>query len=531
MSRRDYFLLGLFGFALVLIVSFFQTSPGYMDADYYLAGGISLSKGLGFNEYILWNYLDDPSGIPHPSHAYWMPLASMLSAMGMVITGVTNFSSGRTLFILIVSAIAPLTARLSYSIYRLREYALLAGIFAAIPAFYLAYLGTTDTFGLYMVLGCLWLLIAGDPGLSENLKLSLLGLVSGLMHLGRADGVVWLFLGFLYLVIGKSKGKFSVDLRATLSARAAFAAAALVGGYLVIMGPWMLRNLSAFGSLLSPAGLSTLWLVHYDDLYAYPGDQITFARWLASGAAAILRARWNALSINLQTAFAVQGAIFLTPLIIAGLWKARQHRAVIIGLLYWLITLFIMTGIFPEVGWRGGFFHSGAAIQPLFWAAAPAGLAEFVRLGVQIRRWNWKQAWSFFRAGSILLLAILTLITAGRRLSEFGATSDGWDQSARNYTEIEAELDRIGAAESDIVMVNNPPGYYVATGRPAISIPDGGVSTTLAVAERYGGKYLILEPNHPRGMVDVYNRIEGDAWLQYIKTIGEAHIFRISAEQ
>ena len=228
MSRREYFLLGSFGLTIVLVVSSFQTSPGYMDADYYLAGGINLAKGSGFNDYILWNYLDDPRGIPHPSHTYWMPLASLLSALGMVITGAANFSSGRIFFILAASTIAPLTARLSYSIYRVREYALLAGIFAALPGFYLAYLGTTDTFGIYMVLGCLWLLIAGDRGLSEPLKLSLLGLVSGLMHLARADGVVWLLLGFFYLVIGRFNGKLSFNLCGRRPAQLIVAAGALV---------------------------------------------------------------------------------------------------------------------------------------------------------------------------------------------------------------------------------------------------------------------------------------------------------------
>lgn len=525
MNLREYIILGLFGLGVVLVVTVFQSSPGYMDADYYMAGGVSLAQGSGFKEFFIWNYLNDPKGIPHPSHAYWMPLASIVSALGMMVTGLENFSSARIFFVIIAAAIAPLTACLSYSIYRVRDYALLAGIFAVIPGFYLAYLGTTDSFGINMVLGCIWLLIVGFRGSFNLLKFSILGIVSGLLHLGRADGIIWFILGIIFI--------FTTSLRESLKdkpqgrfTKLAIAICALVGGYLLIMGPWMLRNLSVFGTLLSPGGLRTLWLINYDDLFAYPGNQVTFARWLASGIPEIVGARWHALTVNLQTAIAVQGKIFLAPLMIAGLWKVRDHRSVKMGGIYWLVTLFIMTAIFPEVGWRGGFFHSGAAIQPLLWAAAPAGLAAFITLGVRIRRWDYRQAWRFFRIGSIVLVVLLTFVSVGRRVTGSIESSNVWDQSTQVYTQIEAEFAAMGISKDEIVMVNNPPGFYLATGRFAISIPNGDIDTTLAAAERYNAKYIILEPNHPKGMEIVFNDPEATEKLHYLKTIQGARIFQ-----
>jgi len=47
-----------------------QPSPGYMDADYYYAGGLQMVNGHGFFEPYLWYYLDDPARLPHPSQAY-----------------------------------------------------------------------------------------------------------------------------------------------------------------------------------------------------------------------------------------------------------------------------------------------------------------------------------------------------------------------------------------------------------------------------------------------------------------------------
>jgi len=528
MKWSDYLLPGLLGFGLVLLVSGYQASPGYMDADYYMAGGMSLARGSGFSDFFLWNFLADPEGIPTPSHAYWMPLGSLLSALGMVITGVVNFASARIFFLLVAALIAPLTMGLSYSIYRNREYARLAGLIAAVPGFYLAYLGTTDTFGIYMVLGCAWFLILSHEPFKPGVRFLLLGVLSGLLHLSRADGILWLFLGVIYILTAKPLDKSSPDGGGAAKTALILAFGALMAGYLLIMLPWILRNISAFGTPLSPGGIRALWLIHYDDIYAYPGDQITFSRWWASGLLSIFRVRWHALGINLQTALAVQGGIFLAPLMIVGLWQVRQLRAVRFGLIIWLMTLLLMTGAFPEVGWRGGFFHSGAAIQPLFWAAAPVGLAEFIRLGVRVRRWNYQKAWSFFRSGSIVLLLIVTLSSTGKRLTDFRLPVNAWDQSNENYARIEAELSKLGAIEDDIVLVNNPPGYFVATGRKAISIPDGGMLTLLAVAERYGGAYLILEPNHPQELDSLYNQEEIHARLQLVSIILDTYLYHIN---
>ena len=79
MKLRAYVILFLLGLFLAVGVASLQDLPGYMDSDYYFAGGLQLLQGNGFTEPFLWNYLDDPVGIPHPSHAYWFPLASILA--------------------------------------------------------------------------------------------------------------------------------------------------------------------------------------------------------------------------------------------------------------------------------------------------------------------------------------------------------------------------------------------------------------------------------------------------------------------
>ncbi len=116
-----------------------------MDAEYYFSGGLQLFLGQGFQEPFIWNFLADPSRMPAPSHAYWMPLASILAAAGMKALGSPSFWAGKIPFLLLGACIPPLTALLSGRLNSERPQALwFAGLLAVFPGFYLAYLPTTQ---------------------------------------------------------------------------------------------------------------------------------------------------------------------------------------------------------------------------------------------------------------------------------------------------------------------------------------------------------------------------------------------------
>lgn len=201
MNWRHYLLLASLGLALSTTVAAFQPVPGYMDADYYYAGGLQLAAGRGFSEPFLWNYLDDPAGLPHPAFSYWMPLTSLLAALGMTLTGHHNWFAARLGFLALSAILPPLTAALSYSLTSRRDLALTAGLLAVFSGFYAPYLPVTDTFGLYMLFGALFFLIVNRK--SSIVNSLLLGLLAGLMHLSRADGVLWLLLALLVVVLQK----------------------------------------------------------------------------------------------------------------------------------------------------------------------------------------------------------------------------------------------------------------------------------------------------------------------------------------
>ena len=519
MTWRKVLLLALLGLTAATFVAVLQPSPGYMDADYYYAGGLQLVNGHGFTEPYLWNYLDDPIGLPHPSHAYWMPLASLLATAGATLFGPTSWFAARIGFLLVAALIPPLTAALAWSFTSRRDLAFTSGLLAVFPVFYLSFLPVTDTFGLYMLFGGLFFLVLNRK--SSALNPLLLGLLAGLMHLTRADGLLWLFIAFLavlFIFPKPSKGRFLFTCSFLLLTLA---------GYLLVMTPWFVRNYTVFGTPLAPSGSKMLWLTSYDQLFGYPASQITFSAWWQSGLRAILRVRLWSLGLNFSNMLSMQGEVFLLPLIGIGFWHLRKDRRVQLSGFAMLVTFAVMTVVFPFAGARGGFIHSGAALQTVWWVLAPVGLDRIIVWGSRKRGWNAAQAGSFFRPALVSLAALLTVVVIFARVVG-GGKNPVWGQENDAYRQTATVLHSLGMADDAVVMVANPPGFYLASGNPAIAVPDGDLGTLLDAAQRYGAKYVILEAGGtPGGLISVYDYPVEQLGLKYLGDVGGMHIYAI----
>ncbi|UYN91039.1 MAG: glycosyltransferase family 39 protein [Anaerolineales bacterium] len=504
MTSKSYITLGLAGLLVFVIVGSLQRSPGYMDAEYYLLTGQQLAAGRGFTEPVLWNYLDAPSGLPHPSHAYWMPLPSLLAALGTALFGV-SFSAGRVLFLIVAALVPPLTAKLCMQLTGRRGSARLAGFLAVLPGFYLPFITTTDSFAICMLLGGVFFLLISREEKPAWWALALGG-VAGLLHLARAEGPLWLLLA-LY-----------ASWR-TAGARGATQAGV---GYLVVMLAWFVRNWLAFGSLLAPGAGSSLWLTEYDELFSFPASQLSMQAWAASGLGAIVAARVSALGQNLASAVVVSGLVALAPLVVWGAWRLRTQPAVRVGSAAWLALLLVFSFVFPFSGARGGFFHAAAVVQPLVWALAAAGLHAALEWGSAVRGWQVTRAGHVFSIGILVLALGLSAYAVQQRV-----LAGGWDASAAHYTALHQRLQALGVGDGEIVMVNNPPGFSLAGGgRPAIVIPHGGPQAGMQAARQYGARILLLGEDQP-GWSDIYEAGPLLSSLQYLDEVDGTRIFRL----
>lgn len=532
LQRRDFLILFALGLVLALGVSLVQRVPGYTDAEYYYSGGVRLFEGEGFTEMILWNYLDDPAGLPHPSHAYWMPLPSIVAAAGMVLFQSRSFFTGRFFFILISALIPPLTALLAQELGQNRRGAYLAGLLGLFSGFYVVYTTLTEGFSLVMVLGCVFFLAvfrkpAHESGQQTKAFFFLIsGAAAGLIHLTRADGFLWLAAGMIAVGLLYFKQK-------TPLTKILVILTCMLGGYLLVMGPWFVRNLQAFGSLMAPGGTRSFWLRNYNEIFTYPAEQINSTAWLSSGWEAILKDRLGALWMNLQTALAVQGSVFQFPLMLSGLWVLHRDRRVQLGAGLWLAILGVMSVIFPYAGARGGFLHSGAALQPLLWASVPFGLDAIVGWASRKRsNWDAEMAGRVFGFGLVLFSLFVTAGMFSLRVVKGSLQNPVWQNTwDRQFTYADF-LDNQGAEAEDIVMINNPAGLFAATGRAAIVIPDGEPDTAWLAATQYGAKFLILEKDHVDGLDVVYEDPEkGWPGMRYLCAIDNAYLFEFYGDK
>lgn len=522
--------LGLFAAGIItsFLSTLFTTVPGYMDAEYYFAGGLQLFGGHGFNEPFLWNYLDHPSGIPHPSHIYWMPLPSILSALGMFVLGDSTFFAGRIPFILLSGFVPPLVGLTAYRLTQRKTDMLLAGGLAVFSGFYTIYLSLSESFALYMLFGCLIMLFGFSNPLKNGSKRAQIGLwltlgvFAGCMHLSRADGVLWFFA-----VIGLLFWQRWIKERGHAEKWFASLLLAIVFGYVFIMGAWYGRNVVEFGTIMAPGNSRTLWLTDYNQTFVYPPENLNLQHWLSYGWKNHIQVRWDAVWMNLKTALAVQGVIFLFPFMVMGAWKLRKNPMVVFGLTMWVITLGFMSIVFPFAGSRGGFFHSGAALQPMLWALIPTGFDTAISYGVRWRRWDRVSAKRFFAIGLIGLSMLFTVGLYYSRVIGSEPESPVWASSSEKYAQLGEYLAQQGAQKTAPVMVNNPPGFWLATGYPAIVIPDGDEQTLFVVAKRYGAQYVILEMDHVRGLDSLYEKPFDRDGLQLMGEIGDTLIFQI----
>jgi hypothetical protein len=513
-----------------------------------------MGNEASFTEPFLWHYLDNPAGLPRPGFLYWMPLPSILAAPFVALFSHSASSApleSRSFLIVqlpfvLLSALLPLV---SYFVARQttgsQRHAWAAGLLTIFSGFFFPYWTLPETFAPFALFGSLALWLAGTGnGILDTGRWCVIGMLVGLAHLTRADGFLLLpvvALAPLFLSRPRlhtsapckrrrAQGSPLQGLRATRVAcntlPGFFRAPVLVIlGYLLVMGPWFLRNVALIGAPLSSAGTKTLWLTNYDDLFCY-GCDLSPRTYLAWGWDNILHSKFYALWMNLQRLWAEDCLIFLLPFVLIGLYRlwsnpveSDGHKAgpvFILSTVYLVLLYLVHSLAFTFPGWRGGFFHSSGALLPFLLVAGMDGVDAAVRWAARRRRgWDVRVAYRVFTTGVVVLAVLLSLYVA---LS----TLPSWRNAGQVYREIEARLARRGVSKDAVVMVGNPPAFWYHTRRPAVVVPNGGVEDLLSVAGRYGVEYVVLDQNRPGPLAGFYAGEESSARLDEVANWGEA---------
>lgn len=465
---RSHWRFGLVALLLALAIVYLPNErPTFADAYYHYNVAVRLAQGDGFVDDYLWTYIGAPEALPARSHLYWMPGTSILAALGMMLFGV-SFGAAQISFWLCLWGGALVTYQLAWAESKLARHAWAAGLVVLFGGFFGRMWGTTDTFAPYLFFGgmALWLMYRAVR-MPSLMTWGLAGAFSGAGHLIRSDGLLLVLTGICVLVL----------LWRWSSVRYA---AALVAGYLIVMGPWLAFNNATLGTLLPVGGTQAIWYTTYDDLFSYPPDANP-QRFFADGLGLLFATRAEAAWVNAQTLLFVEGLFFLFPLMLVGAWQRRKDRA------WWPVFIFglglhvAFTLVFPFPGMRGGLFHGAAALMP-FWAVlAFIGLDRAVDWMARRRRhWRPGTAKQVFTGAAVVLVALFSVaITVQRRPSA--------DLSA--YFEVL----RAVIPEGSRVMRNDMAELYYFTGLGGVVLPNETFEVVEELVALYQIDFVLLE--------------------------------------
>src|SRR5262245_37485673 len=145
--RRDMVLVFILTFLVRLLAAWPQRQPSYFDAAAYYMSALHLLAGRGFVDDFLWNYLSNPGPPPQPSFLYWMPLASLVSWLGMIVGG-ASYRAAQIPFIILSAVLTVITYWIAYLLSGQRWLSWLAALFTIFSGFYFSFWAAIDNFAL-----------------------------------------------------------------------------------------------------------------------------------------------------------------------------------------------------------------------------------------------------------------------------------------------------------------------------------------------------------------------------------------------
>jgi 4-amino-4-deoxy-L-arabinose transferase-like glycosyltransferase len=479
----------LFVTALVVrvVVMLLFADPAYPDAFYYTNVARELAAGGGLSVDYIWNFVEvggslpDEASLPIPSNAHWMPLAALVQVPFIWALGPTPLAAVLP-FWLAAAAVAPL----AYFIARDAGLPIwqsgAAGLLAAVPGGVTPFIGQPDNFALYMLLGglALWLCARGLRGHRGSFAAG--GLIVGLAFLSRNDGVLLglpFALAFLYDLLRAPR----------LSRIGWWPAIACAAGFILVVSPWLLRQIDVFGSISpSSAGGRILFITEYRELYSV-SSETTLASFLGQGLPGLIESRLMGLGQALLIFATSPMLAILVPFLLLGIWIRRRSRDFVPWFIY-AFSLFAFTAIVSAVhAPYGTFLHSAVALLPHAYPLAIVGIAAVVTW-IAARRPHW-DAPRASRNITFMFVGVIVVVSFAATLT----TTNAWRKEGDARAEVLATL-AAEASPSDRIMSPDAGAYRYHGGWTGIVTPNDPLPVVEQALRLYDVRWLALEGDH-----------------------------------
>jgi hypothetical protein len=496
--RRD--LLILFALALVtrLAAALLVDYPPYGDPAYYQMVGQQLAGGHGFTAPVLWSFLEVGGrlplhpALPVPSNGHWMPLTSMLAAGSIMVFGdlLTTYRAAQLPMIVLGAALVPFTYYVALDLWASRFNAWVAALLVLTAGPLLVMAPLVDAFSIFGAAGAatIWSSMRAVRSTSAGPWLVVAGAFAGLGTLARVDGVLLLVAPATAWAVRRAWSSWP--------ARLAWGATSLVAALLVV-APWLVRDVAVFGSPFPSAGGHTLWITSYNQQFSIAGDP-TAAEYLAWGPANIIGSKLEAWGELVGRTAVLLGGLFILPFAY-GLWRERQRPELQPFMAYFLAMFLAMGAVFTFHAPKGAFYHSSLAWLPFAAALAAGNLAPAATAAGPVWRFLRRPATHRFLAVAGLFGA-MTLSVAGSAVL-LGQWSDAHARLSQAARFLDAQ-GRRGA----VVMAYDPSALHELTGNPGVAPPYDLFPIVGEVVRAYHVAWVVvtLEPGETRDPLDLW---------------------------
>jgi len=479
--------LFLLALAIRAVLAALHPDPGYPDSAYYVDIARNLAAGRGLSENFLWTFIDVGGRIPAnphlpvPSNAHWAPLASIVQVPFILVLGPTQLASLLP-FVLVGSLAAPLGWAIARDAGSSPLVQVGAGILGAVPGLATMFMAQPDNFALTMGLGgsALWLTSRGLRGHARSFVTA--GLLIGLATLARTDGLLLAaapaaaFAWDRWRAVRGRSGPPAIPFGAALGCLVAF---------LLVVGPWWVRQLAVFGSISPSTGAGILWLRSFAELNSVTAPR-TLSAFLSQPLGDLVGSRVMGFVAAIGIYLALVCAVFLGPFAAIGWWRWRRSVETGPWLVAALVLLLVSGLLFAIHVPNGMFLHASVALAPQTYWLAMEGIVAVAGWAAARRR-----SLDAGRLARPLAISVLAVVIAGSALAA-DAVGSGWQRTLADRRELAAAINAL-AAPGDRLMSEDSATFEYLTGHGGIVSPDDPLSVIERAAQVYDVRWLILE--------------------------------------
>ncbi len=484
---RDVAILTALALVVRFVAAWLVPFPPHVDAAYYSMVAEQLATGNGFTAPALWSFLEvggrlpADAMLPVPSNGHWMPLTSVVAAGSMALFGV-DWRAGQVPMVFLSTLLVPMTYLVGSEIWRSRRVAVLSSLLAIAAGPLLLMYPLVESFAVFGVLGAasLFASVRAVDSPRPGPWIVAAGIAAGLASLTRIDGVLLTLAPATAWLLRRplaSDSDYGSPIRAVAWGAASAAA------FVMVVTPWLIRDLLVFGTPFPSPGGRLLWIRDYNEHLSISLD-LTLDRYLDWGPGAILGSKLRATVEVLGRTLGLLGGVF-GIFFIAGLWLHRRDRRLAPFLVYVAAMFAAMVLLFTEHAPKGAFLHTAPAWLPF---ALPMAVASVAPACTAAGR-----AWRFLRRSATHRFVEVVGVGGAMILSVVGAAGLLGQWQVRQDRLLDAaEFLSEAASSDDVLFAGDPSSLYLLTGLRGVATPFDPYPVLEDVIGGYGVDWVVV---------------------------------------